>query len=58
MNTLKHTYFVIMSPDGWSICDGYVSDKYTGDLKEYVEEMKIAEITTIKNCDTLYITTK
>lgn len=56
LSTLKKTEYALMTESGSGLEEGYVSDKYY-DESNY-EDSKVVSITTVANCDKLFITIK
>ena len=58
LKTLNNVDYVLMAESGWTREEGYVDQMgyWEGDSK--YEDWKVVKITTVQNCDMLFITIK
>lgn len=56
LKTLRNVEYNLLSEEGWLKEEGYVGDEYYDD--SIFEDSKVVKITTVQNCDILYITIK
>lgn len=58
LKTLKNVAYVLQSDTGFSYESGYIGDGAVGEFYSDYSNFKVVSITTVRDCDKLFITIK